>query len=353
LSGVAMIKSALTLFLCIVLTVGFAGPTSAETLRLEFCKENYYTYEVYEVRIDISNSAKIQDGFDLEFALGDGTATGTTRVEPVRDNQGRRWWEGRSSLGFSIKEADIRPKIPGFIVSGPESCRYQVVYSVEDPTKKICAARYSFSARQVRVALRADPPEAAVRLKRGTISPRSSKGCTAAHSRKRSPADEKIAAEVQAALAADRSLDSFIVEVDVQDGIVELSGLVNTPDAKKKAYEIASKTPGVRSVKNSNALKADLPYDGTSTMELGMRTITIERVRGKEVLFFATIDVPADFPTKDSFSVSRNLLEEAVARRFAASEDSTQHGRSKDLLKKALEGLSNIQSITIQRTDEW
>lgn len=340
-------KAAMALtFPCIALAAGIAGPVSAETLRLEFCKADYYKYEVFELRVDISNSAEIKNGFDVDLIFKDGQPV---RVEPVQDGQGRRWWEGRSSRGFYIKEVDVRPRIPGFVVIGPENCRYQVV---EDPSRKLCAARYGFSARQVKVALRADPPEATVRLKRGGSSPASSRGCASAQAGKRNPADEKIAAAVQAALAADRFLDSFLIEVEVRDGIVELDGVVNTPEARKKALEIAAKTPGVRSVRRSDGLKADLPYDGTGTFELGSRRVTIEKVQGKEVLFFATVELPSDFLAKESFPISRKDLEDAVRQRFARGEG-TQHDRNKEFLQKALAGLGDIQSITIERTMEW
>ena len=343
-------KAALALtFPCIFLAAGIAGPVSAETLRLEFCKDDYYKYEVYELRVDISNSAEIQNGFEVDLIFKDGQVTGPVPVEPVQDGQGRRWWEGRSPRGFYLKEVDVRPRIPGFVVNGPESCRYQVV---EDTSRKLCAVRYGFSARQVKVALRADPPEATVRLRRGGSSPASSRGCASAQARKRSPADEKIAAAVQAALAADRFLDSFLIEVEVGNGIVELSGVVNTPEARKKAWEIAARTPGVRSVRRSDALKADLPYDGTGMFELGRKKVTIEKVQGKEVLFFATVDLPADFLTKESFPVSRKDLEDAIRRSFADSEG-RQHDRNKELLQKSLAGLGDIQSITIERMTEW
>lgn len=329
---------------------GIPSPVSAETLRLEFCQGDDYTYEVYELRLEVAGSAAIKDGFDVDLTTGNGDFHVPLHMEPVEHGKGRRWWEGRSSLGFFLKETEIHPRIPGFLVSGPDSCQYQVVHPVDDPDRDLCAARYSFRVRQVKVGLRVDPPDAKVRLRKSASPSGASKGCAHARSQRPNPADDKLASAVQAALAADPALDPFLIEVGTRNGTVELSGIVSTLDVKRKAHMIAARTPGVRKVE-SGGLSPDHPYVGTSAIELGRSTIIIERIRGREVLFFASIDLPEDFLEKKRFFVSRDDLEQAVALRFSTTED-RQHGRNKALLEKALTGLNGIRSITIERTAE-
>lgn len=62
--------------------------------------------------------------------------------------------------------------------------------------------------------------------------------------------DVAIATAVKAKLAADPDVSSLNVDVDVEDGVVTLSGLVRSEYAKDHAEELAEKVSGVRSVHN-------------------------------------------------------------------------------------------------------
>ncbi len=63
-------------------------------------------------------------------------------------------------------------------------------------------------------------------------------------------ADAAIATAVKAKLAADPDVSSLNVDVDVEDGVVTLSGVVRSDYAKTHAEELAEKVGGVRSVNN-------------------------------------------------------------------------------------------------------
>ncbi len=67
--------------------------------------------------------------------------------------------------------------------------------------------------------------------------------------------DSVTTAKVKAAIAQDSSLSAFQINVETFKGVVQLSGFVDSPEAKSKATKIASRVAGVRSVKNSLVVK--------------------------------------------------------------------------------------------------
>lgn len=62
--------------------------------------------------------------------------------------------------------------------------------------------------------------------------------------------DERINATVDAKLIADLSVAGSNIDVDTVDGVVTLSGVVKTREAREEAEEIARNTEGVRDVVN-------------------------------------------------------------------------------------------------------
>lgn len=65
-----------------------------------------------------------------------------------------------------------------------------------------------------------------------------------------------ITAKVKAAFAKDPVVSAFGVSVETFKGQVQLSGFVNTQEAKDRAEEIARGVRGVKSVTNSLIVKA-------------------------------------------------------------------------------------------------
>jgi hypothetical protein len=337
--------SGIALFL---IALGCAGPVRAQTEgRLKFCTDHDYTYYVRNLLLEISPSDGVPVDFDLAIELD-----GQARTIPVKRKAGDTdgWWRGEAPVGFKLEKIGLQPKIPGFTVSEPESCQYQVV-QVKDV--KVCAAWYRFRVHQVKLTLQTDPPEAAVRLTPSAGPIRNSDArCAFTGSGSRQPADAQLAARVQAALEQDEALYAFIIEVRAQGGSVYLSGLVNSESAKQKATAKA-KVAGASIVVNN--LQVQPLYDGTALMDVDklaggtVMTVTIERVKAGELLFTATVEVPADFLRNSEWTVSRELLQRASARPFAASA-ATQHGRNAVLLQSALNKLGDIKSIKIKRS---
>ena len=62
--------------------------------------------------------------------------------------------------------------------------------------------------------------------------------------------DAWISTKVKAKIAADPDVNIFNIDVDVLHGVVTLSGEVKTAYAQRRAEEIASRTEGVKDVKN-------------------------------------------------------------------------------------------------------
>ncbi len=341
-------KSAPALSCCIALvvaTVGIAGPAFAETQLLDYCKEDYYPNEVYELWIDISASARIQDGFDLELALGGSTLTEST-VEK-REDKGRKWWEGRSSKGFYIKKTDIRPKVPGFFISGPESCRYQVIPRVEVPTEKICIARYSFRAYQ-EIELQVNPPESVLRIGGHTRSPKPDKRCP------RNPDDEKLAAEIRAELEKAGVLRSFAVEVSVRQGIVHLAGRVNGNAAKLALAAAQRKVKDKRKVKDNLQVSS---LSGTSLIDAGGAELIVAIEIDGEPRFTTPLVIDWEMVMGSGWEIKSKILE-AYEQQLDEAEETKGADRTRQLrdaqaplARKIATKLESITSITIKRSN--
>ena len=63
-------------------------------------------------------------------------------------------------------------------------------------------------------------------------------------------ADAAIVAAIEGKLAAGSDTSGLNIDVDVQDGVVTLSGTVRTAEARAEAEAIAKSVSGVKSVKN-------------------------------------------------------------------------------------------------------
>jgi osmotically-inducible protein OsmY len=67
--------------------------------------------------------------------------------------------------------------------------------------------------------------------------------------------DSVITTKIKTQLASDEFLKSFQISVETRKGIVELSGFVDTQNAKDKAGQIARGVEGVKSVRNALIVK--------------------------------------------------------------------------------------------------
>lgn len=67
--------------------------------------------------------------------------------------------------------------------------------------------------------------------------------------------DSMITAKVKAALIADPTVKAHEVNVETREGVVQLSGFVDTMEAKNMAAEVAQRTAGVKEVRNELEVK--------------------------------------------------------------------------------------------------
>ena len=67
--------------------------------------------------------------------------------------------------------------------------------------------------------------------------------------------DSVITTKIKTQLANDEFLKSFQISVETRKGIVELSGFVDSQNAKDKAGQIARGVEGVKSVRNALIVK--------------------------------------------------------------------------------------------------
>lgn len=68
--------------------------------------------------------------------------------------------------------------------------------------------------------------------------------------------DATITTRVKAALAKDEVAKATQVDVDTREGVVQLSGFVESQQVANRAEELARKVPGVKSVKNDMRLRS-------------------------------------------------------------------------------------------------
>ncbi len=79
-------------------------------------------------------------------------------------------------------------------------------------------------------------------------------GCAVAHHQESASAyakDKEITARIKTALYADPSVKGTEVKVTSLNGVVQLSGFVDSQQAKDRAAQIASSVPGVVKVYNN------------------------------------------------------------------------------------------------------
>jgi len=68
--------------------------------------------------------------------------------------------------------------------------------------------------------------------------------------------DAGITTAVKAKLAGDRAATLTRIDVDTNQGVVALNGVVDTPAAKQRAEELAREVEGVQSVVNNLQVQA-------------------------------------------------------------------------------------------------
>jgi hyperosmotically inducible protein len=152
------------------------------------------------------------------------------------------------STGQQVDDATITSKVKAKLTADPEVNPFNIDVDtdagvvtlrgrVEDPEAKTEAAKLARNTTGV-VSVR---NEIRVGERVGSETPAS---------------DQAIAAAIQTEIAADTDVAAVNIDVDVQDGVVTLSGVVKTEMARQEAERIARNHDGVRSVVNQLEVRA-------------------------------------------------------------------------------------------------
>ena len=79
--------------------------------------------------------------------------------------------------------------------------------------------------------------------------------------------DAAITTKVKAAILADRMLKVMQIKVETNEGVVRLSGTVDTSKAAARATKVAKKVKGVKSVNNELEVKGKMDGGSEKTRE--------------------------------------------------------------------------------------
>ncbi|HSW12026.1 MAG TPA: BON domain-containing protein [Solimonas sp.] len=104
----------------------------------------------------------------------------------------------------------------------------------------------------------ADKPTTMERMESGTKA--------AVDATKRETSDAWITSKVKSAIAVEKDLSSFDVNIETEKGVVQLFGFVETQAQIDHAGKVAASIAGVKSVKN------DLKIDSTQSAKSAMKT---------------------------------------------------------------------------------
>lgn len=124
--------------------------------------------------------------------------------------------------------------------------------------------------------------------------------------------DAVITSSIEAKLAADPEVSAFDVDVDTEDGMVRLSGLVDDERARSEAVSLATATKGVRGVVNDLEIGqqtlGERLDDSALTIKVKSRLTADPEVNS----FRIDVDVDNGVVTLSGTVASRDVAEEAL-----------------------------------------
>jgi len=110
---------------------------------------------------------------------------------------------------------------------------------------------------------------------------------------KKGPDDTALTTAVKAALAADSPATAAAINVETKEGVVTLTGAVDSDAVKSKAEQLARGVEGVKSVTNNLTVKPRLVFSPDTTLKntimakltaAGLSSVTVEVVNGEVTL---------------------------------------------------------------------
>lgn len=123
--------------------------------------------------------------------------------------------------------------------------------------------------------------------------------------------DAEIASKVKAKLAADPEVNPFDIDVDSKDGVVRLSGTVNSATNREEAGRLAAGTEGVRRVDNELTIG-----DKTAGEKLDDASI-VTRVKAKLVADLEVAATNIDVDSENGVVTLSGMVKSSEARQQA------------------------------------
>jgi len=96
----------------------------------------------------------------------------------------------------------------------------------------------------------------------------------AGNATKRETSDAWITAKVKSAIAVEKDLSSFDVNIETENGVVQLFGFVENQDQIDHAGKVASSIEGVKSVKNDLKIDTTQTAKSAASTEVGDAAVT-------------------------------------------------------------------------------
>jgi len=143
-------------------------------------------------------------------------------------------------------------------------------------------------------------------------------------------ADGWLTTKVQAQYFADREIKARYINVSTRDGVVSLSGYVESPEARQEAVQIARNTDGVRRVENQLVVE-EMDADDRShenNHDLNIKTAVGRKLSGDDDVRRVNVDVDVTDGVVTLSGVVHNEAEAKEAERLAREVDGVKDVRN-------------------------
>lgn len=188
----------------------------------------------------------------LGSALASGSAlaeSGTTnKVESTADSAGQKIDSSMNKVGNFMDDSAITAKVKAALVDHENIKSTDI--SVETDKKVVTLSGFVESQAQAEAAVKVAKGVEGVASVSDKLHVRDGKSESKADSAKGYAGDAATTSEIKAKYLADDIVPSRKVKVETTDGVVQLSGTVESKAQSERAESIAKAIDGVKSVKN-------------------------------------------------------------------------------------------------------
>ena len=193
----------------------------------------------------------------LGSALASGSALAATettnKVESTADNAGQKIDSSMNKVGNFMDDSAITAKVKAALVDHENIKSTDI--SVETDKKVVTLSGFVESQAQAEAAVKVAKGVEGVESVSDKLHVRDGKSESKGDSAKGYAGDAATTSEIKAKFLADDIVPSRHVKVETTDGVVQLSGTVESKAQSERAESIAKAIDGVKSVKNDLKVK--------------------------------------------------------------------------------------------------